>query len=181
MKVASVTAPRVWVGCLACYNGGDLVGDWFDASGAPQDVDEWNAVVMPRSPFHAIDKHEELWVFDHEGFAGLLSGECSPAEARCLAEVLDEIDEDAEAYAAWISDTGTKASDGVAEFREVFHGIHNSERDYAQQLAEDIGAVSGDESWPLSCVDWERAARDLFCGDYWSAPVSGGVAVFASV
>ena len=23
--------PRVWIGCLACYNEGNLVGDWFDA------------------------------------------------------------------------------------------------------------------------------------------------------
>ena len=33
--------------------------------------------------------------------------------------------------------------------------------DYAQQTAEDIGAISSDASWPLYCIDWERAARDL--------------------
>lgn len=25
------TTPRAWIGCLACYNEGRLVGDWFDA------------------------------------------------------------------------------------------------------------------------------------------------------
>ena len=25
------TTPRVWIGCLACYNEGRLVGDWYDA------------------------------------------------------------------------------------------------------------------------------------------------------
>lgn len=48
--------------------------------------------------------------------------------------------------------------------------------DYAQQLAEDIGAISNDHQWPNYCIDWERAARELqmdytcveFDGvDYW--------------
>lgn len=33
--------------------------------------------------------------------------------------------------------------------------------DYARQFAEDIGAVSGMESWPQNCIDWEKAAREL--------------------
>lgn len=32
---------------------------------------------------------------------------------------------------------------------------------YAQQLAEDIGALPADAGWPAYCIDWERAARDL--------------------
>ena len=27
--------------------------------------------------------------------------------------------------------------------------------DYAQELAEDIGAISRDTQWPLNCIDWE--------------------------
>jgi hypothetical protein len=26
--------------------------------------------------------------------------------------------------------------------------------DYAQELAEDIGAISKDAQWPLNCIDW---------------------------
>ena len=33
--------------------------------------------------------------------------------------------------------------------------------EYAQELAEDIGAVNSDQSWPNSCIDWDQAARDL--------------------
>jgi hypothetical protein len=33
--------------------------------------------------------------------------------------------------------------------------------DYAQQLAEDIGAIDRDLSWPNNCIDWEQAAREL--------------------
>lgn len=34
-------------------------------------------------------------------------------------------------------------------------------RDYAEQLADDIGAISGTEQWPLRHIDWEAAAREL--------------------
>lgn len=33
--------------------------------------------------------------------------------------------------------------------------------DYAQELADDIGAINKDASWPNNCIDWERAAREL--------------------
>jgi hypothetical protein len=33
--------------------------------------------------------------------------------------------------------------------------------DYARDLAESVGAVSGDEGWPLNCIDWDYAAEQL--------------------
>ena len=33
--------------------------------------------------------------------------------------------------------------------------------DYARQLAEDIGCISGDEKWPLNCIDCEKATQEL--------------------
>jgi hypothetical protein len=33
--------------------------------------------------------------------------------------------------------------------------------DYARELAEDIGAIPAGMGWPLYCIDWERAAREL--------------------
>ena len=33
--------------------------------------------------------------------------------------------------------------------------------DYARELAEDIGASKDNASWPNTCIDWERAAREL--------------------
>lgn len=34
-------------------------------------------------------------------------------------------------------------------------------KDYAMQLADDIGAVPRDLSWPATCIDWDQAAREL--------------------
>lgn len=33
--------------------------------------------------------------------------------------------------------------------------------DYARELADDIGAINADATWPNNCIDWKRAAREL--------------------
>jgi hypothetical protein len=47
---------------------------------------------------------------------------------------------------------------------------------YAMKLADDIGAIDHDATWPQTCIDWDQAARELqmdyipvdFDGvDYW--------------
>ena len=45
-------------------------------------------------------------------------------------------------------------------------------RDYAQELAEDIGAVNADASWPNNCIDWKQAARELQM-DYSTVEIDG--------
>ncbi len=32
---------------------------------------------------------------------------------------------------------------------------------YAQELAEDIGAIPENAAWPARCIDWDQAAREL--------------------
>ena len=46
-------------------------------------------------------------------------------------------------------------SDGTTLIRDSYFKAH------AQDLAEDIGAISPTDSWPINCIDWDRAAREL--------------------
>lgn len=32
---------------------------------------------------------------------------------------------------------------------------------YAEELADDIGAIDRNAGWPLNCLDWQKAAREL--------------------
>lgn len=32
---------------------------------------------------------------------------------------------------------------------------------YAQEIADDIGAIDSNAKWPLSCIDWKQAAEEL--------------------
>lgn len=43
---------------------------------------------------------------------------------------------------------------------------------YAQELADDIGAVDRNAKWPMNCIDWEQAARELQ-HDYTSVDFDG--------
>tara|TARA_R110000868_G_scaffold368680_1_gene631784 strand:- start:1298 stop:1684 length:387 start_codon:yes stop_codon:yes gene_type:complete len=45
-------------------------------------------------------------------------------------------------------------------------------KEYAQELAEDIGAVDANATWPNNCIDWEHAARELRY-DYTGVDVAG--------
>jgi hypothetical protein len=45
-------------------------------------------------------------------------------------------------------------------------------KDYAEELAEDIGAINRDAQWPLSYIDWEAAAEALKM-DYGTADLDG--------
>lgn len=43
---------------------------------------------------------------------------------------------------------------------------------YAKELAEDIGAVSADATWPHNCIDWKAAAEALL-QDYTAVDFEG--------
>lgn len=34
-------------------------------------------------------------------------------------------------------------------------------QEYAEELADDIGAIDRNATWPCNCIDWEKAAREL--------------------
>ena len=44
--------------------------------------------------------------------------------------------------------------------------------DYARELAKDIGAINDNDSWPYTCIDWEKAASELQM-DYFSVNFDG--------
>lgn len=46
------------------------------------------------------------------------------------------------------------------EFGETLIADHYFE-EYAEQLAEDIGAITKGATWPNDCIDWKRAAEQL--------------------
>ncbi|HKZ20341.1 MAG TPA: antirestriction protein ArdA [Acidimicrobiia bacterium] len=176
--------PRVWVGCLACYSTGRLVGDWFDASEAGDiTIDQVHDLYAKAGSLRLIDvaEHEELWVFDHENFHGLLMGECSPAFAQHLAERIETVTELGYPVAAYAAHEDYTGSSSVVEFEDAYNGKHDSEEDFARGLADELGLIPENYQWPVSCIDWEQATRELFMGDYWSSPApDGGVYVFRS-
>jgi len=44
--------------------------------------------------------------------------------------------------------------------------------DYAREMADDCGMIDHNASWPQTCIDWEKAARE-FRMDYTSVEIDG--------
>jgi len=176
-------APAAWVGCLACYNNGALVGAWVDgaaAADAKEDAD-WVLAVHRNAPDALA--HEEWQVFDHENYAGAIRGECSPETAQEAAEFLAQIEEgEAEALAAFIRAFGGSYkmdAETLETHRDAYRGFWSSFEEYAEEFAEECGLINADAQWPHTCIDWEHAARELSY-DYVTEDVAGGVHVWES-
>jgi antirestriction protein len=160
------TTPRVWVGCLGCYNSGNLNGVWVDGSEASEVVavaglatlENVGGYIAPRCKMCFGD---EFWVFDHENFGGLISGECSPQEAQEKAELLESIEEDRrEAFIEYAEHVGAEYAD-VRRFEDAYMGQYDEAEDFARELLESTGDLSGD-SFLSRYFDWEAYTRDLF-------------------
>lgn len=76
---------------------------------------------------------------------------------RALIELEDELGSDLRYHGENLEPTMVREDEFVA---------------YAQELAEEIGAIPPDNQWPLYCIDWERAARELRV-DYTSITFDG--------
>ena len=173
------TTPRVWIGCLHCYNDGRLVGDWFNAATADE-VTTYDIHGDSRA-----DSHDELWVMDHENIP--VRGEMDPSEAAEWGRVYTEVGpEHWPALCAWVESgdyvaEGTGDLPSISEFEDRYQGHWESFEDYARQLADDIGLLEGIPEEIANYFDWDSWTRDLAfdCPNY--DDPEGGVYVFRNL
>lgn len=152
--------PRVWIGSLAAYNNGDLVGEWTDAT----DLEELETVA---ARVVAKGGGEEFALFDRDGFGGLI-GEYTPLET--VAAIAGLIEHHGPGFALYCANHGLSESDAAEaedDFLESYAGAWRDGADYAEHLAEETGAVSTEHRWPLGCIDWDRAWIELTHDGYW--------------
>lgn len=175
------TTPRVWIACLACYNDGRLVGDWFPADIADD-------VTLDEIHAHYGGTRmdcEEVWCFDTDGLP--ISREMSPAEAAEWGRLLAEVDEwQRDALAAWVASgdyitQGTGDLPSLPDFEERYAGEWDTFEAYAAELFEDCGYAVEMPEHLAPYLDMAAWARDL-AYDYTTlrAP-GGGVFVFRSL
>lgn len=178
----STEAPRVWLGCLACYNSGRLVGEWYDAADA--DGVTIDALHIDSGSVARVSC-EEIWVMDTDGLP--IAREMSPAEAAEWGRLLAEVDEhQRDALAAWVA-SGDYIVEGrgdlpsLPDFEERYAGEWSTFAEYAENLADDIGLLQGVADEVAAYFNWSAWTRDL-AYDYaiQDAP-GGGVYVFRSL
>ncbi|WP_432482565.1 antirestriction protein ArdA [Kineococcus esterisolvens] len=179
-----MSEPRVWIGCLACYNEGRLVGQWYAAEGAASVTIQDVHSTFPR-PLPA--EHEELWCMDGDDFDGLMEGECSPAHAQKMAEahryLAEERRLDVRLVVQYAQHVGLSLLDDdlADQFEEHWRGEHDSLTGYAEDFLEDTGLLAQVPEGLRYYIDFEKYARDMeLGGDVWTIEAGGAVHVFTN-
>ena len=91
-----------------------------------------------------------------------------------LRDIVENKEAEPEIYQTWkkaLWDDAGYAIDDIADNEPTMIPADDFVA-YAQELAEDIGAIGQDAQWPVYCIDWERAAQELQM-DYASVRVNG--------
>jgi hypothetical protein len=102
--------------------------------------------------------------------------------AEDWAEALEHLGLDADDPTGWAALIAELEGDGIDpdNVEDAYQGRAEgwSEKragaDYAQQLAEDLGVKLDRMEWPLTCVNWEDAWRELQLGDGYRLHSLGG-------
>lgn len=154
---------RIWVGCLACYAAGELIGKWIDVTETAEDE------LTPEFIHGRDTSHEELWVMDHEGFEDLIDGEGNVSTFYRAAAFLAEAEAsyvDVTALTAWIKFEGPDWDDHravIERFQDVYVGVYDSGADCAEsELAEIYADVI--EQLPAVLryrIDWDGVWTDM--------------------
>ena len=152
----TMTEPRAWIGCLACYNDGRLVGKWLDTDEL-EDLD--TSTICP------IFNHDEFWVMDHEGLP--ISGECSISEAyrygvavKLVAEQAEECSLPLDVAMEYVEGLNLTNPEDWPDVRDYFHGLVESEQDYVLEYLKNCGIEL--PTWVQ--VDWHNTFKELIEG-----------------
>ena len=172
---ACFDGPKAWIGCLACYNSGELIGEWFDAAEAADvTLDDIHA------PHTLTDACEELWVFDVDGMP--VNEEMDPFKAAQWGNLLNSVEEILQpSFIAWIA-SGAATFDAddmpdVEAFHDAFVGTFTDFRDYSDHLADETLLFDTSDE-VRRYFDYEQFARDLKMDYVVEDLPDGDVAVF---
>lgn len=173
---------RAWIGCLSCYNAGDLIGDWYSATEA---ADVTVAGLHAGSGIDITARGcEELWVFDHENTPE--RGEMDPARAAAWGARIAEVDTwQRPAFLAWTC-TGAHVVDAddlptVDGFQERYCGEWTHFREFADNHVDETGILDGASETARRYFDYDSFADDL-AHDYITATCDdGGIFVFRAL
>lgn len=151
--------PRLYVGTYAKYNDGNLFGKWIDL----EDFDCKDDFLEACAELHKDEDDPELMFQDFEGF---------PREMYSESSVSDELwdnwvllnDSQREILRAYMEDVDSSGT--IEQAEDAYQGQHESERDFAYELAEDLGYITDMPEHVRMYFDYEAFARDLFISDY---------------
>lgn len=169
---------RIFLTDYASYNQGTQFefGHWVELDQF-NDAEELNEYINAhfeeadeKSPLACGSEREEIMITDFEGFPSELYDECMNFET--LFEYFDRAEScayDTEVIEAFAS-VGSYSLDNIDDFfdalEDAYTGQYDSDKDFAEDYADNFGLIDENAAWPMNCIDWEWAARNLMFDYY---------------
>lgn len=144
--------PRVWIGCLASYNAGRLIGEWVDATDtdvmneAQKRVAEQAVKAAKEAKEYPVyfGEPEEFFIANYDNFPSAVVshlGEYPNYDTVvAIATFIENKGEAAAAFYEFASNVGMDL-DGLDEsdFDNHYRGEWDSEEDYARHYVNEVG------------------------------------------
>lgn len=164
--------PAAWIGCLSCYNNGQLRGRWITAQQAADEMLEQvtyggqaeEVTIQLGNDLENTTTRcnwcngDEFDVFDTEH----LPTKMTAAEFYKNAETLADLDAD---ELERLTTLGTFLSGDLATLidyhQDNYVGQYDTFQDYAEQYADDTALLADCPENLAHYFDWEAFARDL--------------------
>lgn len=191
--MSTATTPSVWIGCLASYNSGRLIGEWVSAT----DVDEMNEARtrVAKTAVKAADEAgeypvyfgepEEFYIADYDGFGNLASTLGEYPSYETVARIGALIEQEGEVIIAWINACEVDVEDANSVTLDAFYEVHRGEWDSEESFAQYYVNEVGWNDVPVDLytspysqdrinvfdelsayIDWSDIARQLFANEY---------------
>jgi antirestriction protein len=75
--------------------------------------------------------------------------------------ILAECLEDTEYCSEDVISAGIECGVSIDNIDEAYSGSFGSDEDFAEDMAEQLGCIDKNLSWPYTCIDWDAAAGQL--------------------
>jgi len=180
MTTTETVTPRVWIGCLASYNAGRLIGEWCDATEGVEALRECQAEVAQQAIAAAKEagewpvyftEPEEFFLADNEGFGNLI-GEYTPLWT--VADLAEQIELHGEAFIAYVEQVvGTSYAEQVSwqevagDFEEAYVGTYESVEHYVEGYITECGweGLDGEQVEQIvNYIDLDAVVRTMETG-----------------
>ena len=73
-----------------------------------------------------------------------------------FAEAYVECEQDIE-----VVEAALECGVSLCDIDEAYSGTFDDDEDFAQEMAESLGEIDKNAAWPMNCINWEYAAKEL--------------------
>jgi len=162
MKTTTLTA-RIYCGTYSKYNNGSIKGEWFDLS----DYSDADELFEAFAQLHSDEDDPEYMFQDYEAdnvIRSMFSESMCSDDVQKIYDAIDLIEDsyhDIEVIESAVSIFSCDIERAIQYCDEDYNGEHNSDADFAENMANELGYMDNATSWPHNCIDWDYAAREL--------------------